>query len=226
MILTNRLFKRQAPSKTAKSLYIFCEGLDREYKYFNYFREKDSRINVEVHRLSHTDDNSPLGLFEIAKTNILSSEDNPNPKFKFQENDEVWIVLDTDPDRDESREAQINSVKNECSKLNNWFVSESNPCFEVWLYYHFNAEVPTLENDEVCKSWKTFVNDIVPGGFDSRKHPIFIEEAKNNSKSIYTEHNNRPLKSSTQVYNLAESILEIMIDKIRKVKNQLKGTNA
>lgn len=226
MILTNRLFERQAPSKTAKSLYIFCEGLDREYNYFNYFREKDSRINVEVHQLSHTDDNSPLGLFNIAKAHILKSKDNPNPKYKFQENDEVWIVLDTDPDKTESREGQIKLIKDECNELNNWFISESNPCFEVWLYYHFNSEIPTFENDEFCTYWKVFVNDSIPGGFDSRKHPIYIEEAKNSSKSLYSGKSERPVKASTQVFNLAESILEIMIDKIRKVKKLLKSTNA
>ena len=37
MILTNRLFERQEPSKEAKSIYIFCEGVKREYQYFEYF---------------------------------------------------------------------------------------------------------------------------------------------------------------------------------------------
>ena len=49
MLLTNRLFERQAPSRTAKSIYIFCEGAKREYQYFKYFKEMDSRINVEVY---------------------------------------------------------------------------------------------------------------------------------------------------------------------------------
>ena len=57
MILTNRLFERKAPSRNAKSIYIFCEGLRREYDYFKYNKEKDSRINIEVHKLSPNDDN-------------------------------------------------------------------------------------------------------------------------------------------------------------------------
>lgn len=59
MILTNRLFERQAPSREAKSLYIFCEGEKREYQYFEYFREIDSRIKVEVNKLGTGDNNSP-----------------------------------------------------------------------------------------------------------------------------------------------------------------------
>ena len=52
MILTNRLFKREIPSRDAKSIFIFCEGLKREYQYFTFFMEKDSRINVEVYKLN------------------------------------------------------------------------------------------------------------------------------------------------------------------------------
>jgi hypothetical protein len=51
MILTNRLFERVPPSREAKSIYIFCEGAKREYDYFEYFKQLDSRINIEVYKL-------------------------------------------------------------------------------------------------------------------------------------------------------------------------------
>ncbi len=61
MILTNRCFEREPPTREAKSIYIFCEGVKREYEYFKYFREMDSRINVEIYKLNPKEDNSPLG---------------------------------------------------------------------------------------------------------------------------------------------------------------------
>ena len=67
MILTNRLFKRKLPDREAKSIYIFCEGAKREYQYFDYFKELDSRINVEIYKLHPEEDNSPLGLLKIAQ---------------------------------------------------------------------------------------------------------------------------------------------------------------
>jgi hypothetical protein len=206
MILTNRLFDRQPASKEAKSLYIFCEGLRREYQYFRFFRE---------------DNNSPLGLFKIAKENICKTKDNPKPKYKFQRNDEVWIVLDTDPDKGNSREKQINEIKKRCENLTGWYIVESNPCFEVWLYFHLHNSLEEFEEDDFCKSWKLIVNQSIEGGFDSRKHPIFIEEASINSENNYRNFNNRPLKGSTEVYRLAKSILTIMKDKIRAVKKKL-----
>ncbi|MDM8529168.1 RloB domain-containing protein [Anaerolineales bacterium HSG24] len=103
MILRSRLFEREPPSREAKSIYIFCEGVKREYQYFQYFKEIDSRINVEIYKLHPHEDNSPLGLLSIAEKCIILSDDNPKPKYEFLENDEVWIVLDTDKDEKDSR---------------------------------------------------------------------------------------------------------------------------
>lgn len=222
MILTNRLFERNLPNRNAKSIYIFCEGLRREYDYFKYFKEKDSRINIEVHKISSDDDNSPRGLLEIAINSIYPSEKNEaKPKYNIFEGDEVWIVIDTDPDRDNSRLQQIMEVKSECNKKQNWFVAESNPCFEVWLYYHQNNELPSNQIPDTCNNWKTLVNKLIAGGFDSRKHPIFIEEATNNSKSAHEKNNNILDSGQTEVYNLGISIMSILEEKIRLIKSKL-----
>ena len=218
MILTNRLFERQAPSRAAKSLYIFCEGAKREYQYFEYFREIDSRIKVEVNKLSPDDNNSPKGLYELAKNSFIGEK----PKFILQENDEVWIVLDTDPDQTNSREQQIKKIKTDCKSKDNWYVVESNPCFEVWLFYHQNKKVEQFESDEICKSWKQKVNESYDGGFDSRRHPIFIEEAiKNAEKNFKTDEKGKPMKGSSEVFLLAKSLFAIIKTKIRFVKNKL-----
>lgn len=222
MILTNRLFERNPPSRDAKSLYIFCEGRRREYDYFKYFKEKDSRINIEVHKIASDDNNSPQGLFDIAVNAIYPTEKNRHhPKYNIIDGDEVWIVIDTDPDKDNSRTGQILNIKSESDKKQNWFVVESNPCFEVWLYYHQNNELPETPVPGTCDSWKTLVNQLVAGGFDSRKHPIFIEEATNNAKLAH-EKNNRQLDTGyTEVYLLGVSIMTILSEKIRLIKSKL-----
>lgn len=221
MILTNRLFIRKRPSREAKSIYIFCEGRKREYQYFRYFKEMDSRINVEIYRLHPHENNSPEGLMNIAKNCILQSTDNPNPKFAFQENDEVWIVIDTDIDRDNSRETQINNIRTECSELINWNVAQSNPCFEVWLYYHSEKTNPTLEEKDKCKIWKGIVNSSIQGGFQSSKHPILIEDATSNSEKNFFKENDEIGLGCTEVFNLSKSILPLIKSKIDGAKSQL-----
>ena len=202
MILTNRLFIREAPSRDAKSIYIFCEGVRREYQYFMYFKEIDSRINVEIYELHPHEDNSPSGLLNIAKKCIVPGEDNPKPKYSFLENDEVWIVLDTDRDKIDSRKPQIKKVKEFCKQKGDWFVAQSNPCFEVWLYYHLSSEKPDFKNNEDCNSWKRLVNDSIDGGFDSRKHPLYIETATLNAENNFSIVNEIPTIGSTEVFRL------------------------
>ena len=222
MILTNRLFERKKPSREAKSIYIFCEGARREYDYFKYFKGIDSRINIEVYKLHHHENNSPNGLLEIAKQCIEKSESNPSPKYSFQDNDEVWIVLDTDKDKTDSRKPQITQVLQACELKTDWFLAQSNPCFEVWLYYHFFSEKPTLENVGICSNWKTLVNNSIKGGFDARKHPICIENAAIHAEQVFESKNGSPLVGSTDVFRLSKSILNLVKAKIDGVKKQFK----
>ncbi len=223
MILTNRPFKRKPPDREAKSIYIFCEGVKREYQYFEYFKEIDSRINVEIYKLHPHEDNSPHGLLNIAKKCIITNEENPKPKFSFQENDEVWIVLDTDKDKNESRKSQINQIRKECEKLTDWFIAQSNPCFETWLYYHFYSEKPVLQESEYCNSWKKLVNELIEGGFDSRKHPVYIETAINNAGKNFELIDDVPNIGSTEVFKLSKSILPLVKSKINKVLGIIKN---
>ncbi|MCD4732086.1 MAG: RloB family protein [Bacteroidales bacterium] len=214
MILTNRLFTRRPPSREAKSIYIFCEGVKREYQYFLFFKEIDSRINIEIYPLKPNEDNSPQGLYKIACDCILKTKQNPNPKYELINGDEVWIVLDTDVDESESRKPQINKLRENCKQIN-WNVVQSNPCFEVWLYYHFFKEKPLFDGDALCKGWKPLLDE--KGGFDSRKHPILIQTATENSESNFIENEGLPAKGTTELFRLSKSILPIVKEKINNV---------
>ena len=223
MLLTNRLFTREPPNREAKSIYIFCEGAKREYQYFKYFVEMDSRINVEPYKLHPHENNSPLGLLNIAKTCIIQSKENPNPKYKFQENDEVWIVIDVDKDKEESRKPQVEKLRTFCKENKDWYVVQSNPCFEVWLHYHYFNVRQEFDEDDKCVNWKNFVNNSFQGGFDSRRHPIYIHQAVENSKSNFRLNYDEPQKGCTELFELGESMLSILDEKISKVLKEIEG---
>jgi len=217
MILTNRTFKRNQPSKDAKSLYVFCEGAKREYQYFNFFKEIDSRINIVVYKLQEDENNSPKGLFEIAQKSVLKSPANPNPKYSFQKNDEVWLVMDIDKDKLNTRLPQIFSIRAKCEEYDSWYVTLSNPCFEVWLYYHLKDLKPRFKGDEYCTNWKSFVNEVVIGGFDSRRHPIFLGRAAEKAESSYESENDLPDIGSTEIFRLSRSIFPLVEKKIEGI---------
>lgn len=216
MLLSNRSFERQPPSRDAKSLFIFCEGAKTEYLYFTFFKEMDSRINIEVYKLSPVEDNSPSGLLEIARRCTEKTAANPNPKYEVIDGDEVWLIMDTDPDKLMSRKDQIQNVRSFCTKQAGWQVAESNPCFEVWLHCHFDAELPDVSNLQTCKTWKGYLSEHPKGGFDPRKHPILLQTASSNAKRMYREEAGSPCPGSTLVYTVADSIVALAKEKIER----------
>ncbi len=215
MILKDRPFERAKPSREAKSIFIFCEGGRREYKYFLYFQMIDSRVNIEPYKLHPHENNSPKGILDIATKCIDGDKkNNQEPKYSFWDGDEVWIVIDTDPDKCNSRTPQILEIDKVCKKRKDWFFAQSNPCFEVWLYYHFYDIKPQFDGMEICTHWKKHVNESIKGGFDSRKHPIYLEDAIKNAKKVFESNaNDFPCNGSTDVFKLFE----------RRIVNSLKS---
>ena len=137
------------------------------------------------------------------------------PKYEYQQEDEVWLVFDTDPDKLDSRQPQIAAIREYCKnmKKQKWFAAESNPCFEVWLYYHKQAQLIDFENQAQCKAWKAQLAALM-GGFDSKKHPIFIETATQNAAANFQKKEEQIAIGSTEVYKLATNLLFILKSKI------------
>jgi len=216
MIIGSRRYEREAPSRDARKVYIFCEGRKTEYKYFRFFFEMDSRISLTVFQMGEEDNTTPAGVLEKAKefyktTGIIDI-------------DEVWLVFDRDYDKRDSRKPQIEKVREECASLENCRVALSNPCFEVWLYYHFSADVPDFEGLNVSVNWKRYLADTVLGGFDTRKHPVLIETALANARAVYLEdESGEPVVCSTEVYKLAESIVPLVKEKLQLLHGRHNG---
>lgn len=221
MLTKNRLFERIEPERSAQKMYIFCEGADREYRYFRYFEALDSHLHLIVYRLQEHEDNSPLGLYQIAEKTLLDSSNNDyRPK-----EDLVWIVLDTDKDKTDSRHTPLLELRKKCVQ-HCWRIAQSNPCFEVWLYYHQESEKPDLTNPEVPQEWKILVDSIIGGGggFDPRKHPIWVQQAIQNAEQNFERLEDEfPAIGTTEVYLLAKQMLAIgqLQHKIQQAIEQL-----
>jgi len=207
------------PSKEAKSIYIFCEGIVREFQYFEYFREMDSRIKIEVIKPEPHGNTTPKGIFTMAEKYFhKKTMAKGKNSYTLMKGDEVWIVFDTDKDKLETRKPQIEEIRKQCQQKTGWFPAESNPCFEIWLYYHRYKEKP--DEQEVLKfsRFKEYLNSKIRGGFNYKYHTIFIKTAIENSKANYSETNEgTPAQWSTQVFRLADSMYSILGSKIEDV---------
>lgn len=206
MILKSRHFVKQEPSRDAKLFIIYCEGKKRENHYFNYFKEISSNIRLEVVSPGQHDNNSPTGLYDKASEDIVVTKKNKNPKYEIIKDDEIWFVIDTD-----TWGKKIDELRTKCEKEHtNWKVAQSNPCFEVWLYYHFESSLPGFEGMEKSENWKGFLHKVKKGGFDSRKHPILVKEGISNSKKNFKKEDGIISIGCTEVFKLADSFYPLV----------------
>ncbi|MBI9032200.1 RloB domain-containing protein [bacterium] len=220
MLITNRNYSKYSRNLSPKKIFLFVEGKKREVDYFKMF-ESNSKIEVLIYKLEDGDDNTAIGLYKIAKRVLKSSKSDKNYRNEddFEEYDydgtidELWIIVDADINRDKIFEAE-----KKCCNENNWNLALSNPCFEVWLYYHFSGIKLTpemLRKEKItspidkCKAWKQFVNNMKSGGFDSKNDVKLIGDAIINAEKNYSESNQIPDVASTQVFRLAKDIQKL-----------------
>jgi L-rhamnose mutarotase len=188
-------YQKKEAFRDAYFFIIICEGSKREPDYFRFFDGMSSRVKIVA--LPNVDGKgSPVQLIENAAKAQATFMADQNP------DDQIWFVIDTDRWRE-----QIHELRSACDQNMQWNVAQSNPCFEVWLYYHVQAGVPNLEQIDACKSWKKYVAEIIQGGFNSDRHPIAIEVAMENAKAAYKAEGYTPLPGHTQVWQLAEKLI-------------------
>ena len=218
MLIRRNLYERREPVKDATLFLIFCEGSHTEPKYFGYFNEINSQVRIIPVPADSQGNNSPIGLYESAVKTVLPSEENPHPKFQLIETDQLWFVVDTD-----QWGQKLVELREKCNKHSNWNVAQSNPCFEVWLYFHTKNDVPNFNGVNESVNWKKNLNEIITGGFDFRKHPIFIKQAINNSKANFIVDGGEMVVPYTEVFKLAEGFYPIISSDIEKALVRLYG---
>lgn len=197
-------YEKKAPCRDAFYLIIVCEGTNREREYFEFFNGISSRVKV-VPVVSRAG-SAPKLLVDVAETvgKALGVRDGL---------DRIWFVIDTDRWR-----TQLHDIRHECSLRRHWEVAQSNPCFEVWLYFHAKAQLPELNDITQCRYWKPFLPEVIPGGFNSDFHPIAIETAIVNAKATCQETGYLPAPGSTQVWRIGEELLPFVKKDLDKLK--------
>lgn len=212
-LVRSRRYERQEPLRDSRKIYIYCEGNKREFDYFRFFCGLSSNVNI-IPIPSKDGKTDPEKLMEAAQEEFgINSDVSPKYTLDVSQHDNVWFVIDTD-----SWGSKITELRNFCKSQNagldneTWYVSQSNPSFEIWLYYHKFSEKPVKNDVDKYSSIKEFVDDQIPGGFDSRKHPAMIEAAIQNAKATYEEENQVLKLYSTEVFKLGQVILPFVKD--------------
>ena len=193
---TKFTYEKKAPFRDAFLFIIVCEGTNREPDYFRFFDGMSSRIKVVP--VASGIGSAPRLLVDVAmeKEKELDAND---------ERDRVWFVIDTDRWRE-----QLHEIRQEAEQRPHWRIAQSNPCFEVWLYFHAKSQLPVLANIGQCNNWKPHLPTVIQGGFNPDFHPIAIETATINAKAAYQATGYFPDPGSTQLWELGEELITLI----------------
>jgi hypothetical protein len=198
-------YKKKEPHRDAFYFILVCEGQHREVEYFKFFDKLSSRVKVVA--VSAKENSAPKHLIEAAHAIVEQLG-------AIAGNDQLWFVMDTD-----KWGSQLDEIRMECRDRPNWNVAQSNPCFEVWLYFHVKSDLPFLENLQRCSQWKPYVHSIIKGGFNNDIHPVHIETAIKNAKENFRSDGYFPTSGSTQLWQLGEVLLPLIKRELTALKN-------
>ena len=117
----------------------------------------------------------------------------------------------------------IPKIYDEIKTYNAWNVAQSNPCFEIWLYYHFYDNVPSDEDVEKYATFKEYVDSLISGGFNFEKDPVRLEDAILNAENNHSvDKDGKPEIYTTEVYFLGKEIDSFVKSDLMKLLNKLK----
>lgn len=196
-----RNYKRDIKSRQYRDSRLFviiCEGAKREPEYFKVFQNLSRRIKLEIVENNQSDNShtksSPKWLLDKT-VDYLSNND-------IKKDDLVYLVLDVD----RWKTKDLISLQNEANK-NSWNFIVSNPCFEVWLYYHYRNEVNN-KDIKTCKDFKFEISKFETGGYNPIKFIKNIEIAIQNCKKQDNYDQILPSQNTSHVYKLIENLFE------------------
>ena len=231
MITRRKDYTKREPLKDSNKIYIISEGTDSEIKYFNFFTGLSSNLQLIV--IPSEKGTDPLKLMELAKEKLLGEQ--RVYTIDYREKDQIWFVIDTDT---WEREGKIAPLREFCAAQNSgiqkkfdevkpykaWNIAQSNPCFEVWLYYHHYDEIPDKDCVHDEPNIKRYVDSLIAGGYDYECDPAKIQIAISHAEDAFRLDGSQRLEwFATEVFNLGKEIQKHTEKEVSKLLGKLRS---
>lgn len=198
-----RAYKYGAPFRDARLFVIATEGAKREKEYFEAITYGNQKVKIKL--LAPKDEeegkSAPKWVLERASKYVDT--------FGLGEVDQLWLVIDID----KWELKHVHEIAKECTTTENWNIAISNPCFEVWLYLHYEDLVKT--NQINCAQLKTDLGVIVPGGYNLKVAVTQVNTALQRARNADSNKGHYfPNPMETKVYLLVEELTKMLRTKI------------
>jgi hypothetical protein len=124
----------------------------------------------------------------------------------LSEEDDLWFVMDVDRWSDD----QLRNIAEYCDQHPNWHIVLSNPCFEVWLYFHRKPSTITSASVS-CNQFKAELATMERGGYHPLKFIPQLSEAIAHAKAADNDKLHfMPDPKTSKVYQLGEAIIKVL----------------
>jgi hypothetical protein len=210
MMRKKRGYKRETPVELVRDYKLFaiaCEGSKTEPSYFNVFTHLSRKIAVDIIEEIVSDEEIQTKLTnKSAPKWVLERAIRYIEKEGLSDEDELWFVMDVD----KWDKKQLSEIASYCEKYPNWHIVLSNPCFEVWLYFHKKADIKKSVS-KTCQDFKHEISKFDKGGYHPYKYIPLLPDAIKNAKiaDIRSDHYFPGIKV-TKVYQLGEAIMKVI----------------
>lgn len=197
-----RGYKRLVEKKRDYRLFaIACEGSVRERDYFECFEVLSSRISVDL--IADVDeDGNVVVSHNSSPDHVLQRTQVYANNTDLIEGDQMWIVVDVD----RWPEEQLSILAQECYSRG-WNLAISNPCFEVWLCYHMEEDIPDEGEIKESAYFKNHLSLLTVEGYSPEVYSPLAFNAIEVAKAKDTNPGMRiPPYKVTHVYRLMEQM--------------------
>lgn len=207
-------YTKKIGTADSRMLFVISGGSRREDDYFHILKSEYATHRLVYAFMSIKNQGlKPTEMWHMArrykKNKWFVTE--TGVRYRIEAGDRLFLLQDVDEFEEEIRgiweHTQLRNVQ--------WVIS--NPCFEMWLYYHYkdtpHPMLDAMEKMDVkgrSKWLKTELNKIIPGGVQTTKILENVRRAIENSRANYAETNQLPTLYATQMDRVGTFVLDAM----------------
>lgn len=198
-----RGYTRDVPLDKVRDYSLFAIATEGTVTEPGYFRPFDgiNRVKVDIIQDENEVENgsgssSPRKVLERVQDYIRKHQLSP------ENGDSLWCVIDVDRWPQE----QIEELHTFCLQKENWHLSISNPCIEIWLLYHTRVDLSGL-GIKTSKDAKRAL-DRVAKYYYMKYLPLMPEAIKNAQNADTNPDSYMPEPLITKVYQLGQALYD------------------
>ena len=183
--------------RDASLIIIACEGEKTEAEYLSFSCFQNSRVKLCI---------VPSKDGKSAPPYVQENLENEAAKYDLKSGDQLWIVMDTDR---WIFETQIKPFINLRIKKLPVRLAASNPCFELFLFLHFDSlpAYPIKDSKAMEKMLRNKIGQYSKSNLKEEVYAPNIQKAIKEADKTKYGTNSSPLNPGTDVGKLIKTIL-------------------